>query len=148
MFYFLFLCYLLIQLVSNDTLCRQPGERFARTTRTGQHFARTGRIALHFESAAQHKKHQVPPIVADSPGTCKANLRLSHSSELIPSTLYSVLHELPRDKERLRERTVFWDFDADTNVMPLRDVEGGWWFASWDLKVSPSPCRTTLTDCH
>lgn len=57
------------------------------------------------------------------------------SSELIPSTLFSVLHEFPRDKERLRERTVFWDFDADTNVMPLRDIDGGFWYASWDLKL-------------
>ena len=55
-----------------------------------------------------------------------------------------MLHELPRDKERLRERTAFWDFDADTNVMPLKDVEGGWWFASWDLKVRASPSRPEL----
>lgn len=57
------------------------------------------------------------------------------SSELLPATLQSVLHELLKDKDRLRERTVFWDYDADTNVMPLKDLEGGFWFASWDLKL-------------
>lgn len=49
-----------------------------------------------------------------------------------------MLHEIPKDKDRARERTVFWDWDADTNIMPLKDLEGGWWFASWDLKVSCS----------
>jgi hypothetical protein len=67
---------------------------------------------------------------------------ITYSSELIPSTLLSVLHEIPKDKDRARERTVFWDWDADTNIMPLKDLEGGWWFASWDLKVS---CRAFVT---
>lgn len=57
------------------------------------------------------------------------------SSELIPSTLFSVLHEFLRDKDRLRERTTFWDFDADNNIMPLKDVDGGFWFAPWELKI-------------
>jgi hypothetical protein len=59
-----------------------------------------------------------------------------NSSELIPTTLSSLLHEFPREKERLRERTIFWDEEQEINFNPLKDVEGGLWSATWDLKVS------------
>jgi hypothetical protein len=30
--------------------------------------------------------------------------------------------------------------------MPLKDLEGGWWFASWDLKVSLQAFMTLACD--
>ncbi len=36
---------------------------------------------------------------------------------------------------KTNERTVFWDEDLRRNVDPLTGLEGGFFAASWDLKV-------------
>ncbi|KAG8824781.1 hypothetical protein FRC19_001075 [Serendipita sp. 401] len=57
------------------------------------------------------------------------------SSDQIPATLSSILHEFLKDKDRPRERTVFWDYNSDSNVMPAKDQGGDLWSYSWDLKL-------------
>ncbi|KAG8802696.1 hypothetical protein FRC16_008965 [Serendipita sp. 398] len=57
------------------------------------------------------------------------------SSDQIPATLSSILHEFLKDKDRPRERTVFWDYNSDSNVMPAKDQGGDLWLYSWDLKL-------------
>ncbi|KAG8832473.1 hypothetical protein FRC17_001294 [Serendipita sp. 399] len=57
------------------------------------------------------------------------------SSDQIPSTLSSVLHEFLKDKDRPRARTVFWNYEQDMNCMPAKDTEGELWSYSWEVKL-------------
>ena len=34
------------------------------------------------------------------------------------------------------ERTVFWNDSLKVNTDPLQDIQGGFWGADWDVKVS------------
>ncbi|KAJ8084449.1 hypothetical protein PM082_003219 [Marasmius tenuissimus] len=53
------------------------------------------------------------------------------SADQLSSTVSSVL----ADAFKGSERTVFWDEDLKMNVDPFQQLEGGFWSASWDLKL-------------
>ncbi|ESK98201.1 hypothetical protein Moror_318 [Moniliophthora roreri MCA 2997] len=53
------------------------------------------------------------------------------STDQLSTTVASVL----ADYFKTPERTVFWDEDLHRNVDPLQGLEGGFYSASWDLKL-------------
>ena len=55
------------------------------------------------------------------------------SSSLLPQTIDTILLEFPITAQS--ERGVFWDEATQRHTNPLREVEGGFWYASWDVKV-------------
>ena len=54
------------------------------------------------------------------------------SSDVISITVAAILQEFLRTNER----TVFWDEEKKVNTDPFRDLNNGFWGATWDLKVS------------
>ena len=53
---------------------------------------------------------------------------------MITSTVAALLQEYFKTSER----TVFWDDALKANVDPFQDMPGGFFAASWDLKVRPN----------
>ena len=65
---------------------------------------------------------------------------------MISTTITALTQELIKGSER----GVFWDEQRKTNVDPLQGVEGGFWGATWDLKVlisSHPPSFAALNSC-
>lgn len=54
------------------------------------------------------------------------------SLDQISATLNAVL----ADAFKASERTIFWDDEVRANMNPFADLEGGFFAADWDLKVS------------
>ena len=54
------------------------------------------------------------------------------SSDVISNTVAGILQEFLKTNER----TVFWDDDRKVNLDPFHELEGGFWGAGWDLRVS------------
>jgi hypothetical protein len=63
--------------------------------------------------------------------TCVFNAFTSPS--LLPQTIETILLEFPATAQG--ERGVFWDEATQRHKNPLKEVEGGFWFANWDVKV-------------
>jgi hypothetical protein len=55
------------------------------------------------------------------------------------------LNAVLADAFKASERTVFWDDELWVNVNPFADLEGGFFAADWDLKVSHYPAM--LYEC-
>ncbi|KAF9270597.1 hypothetical protein L218DRAFT_914742 [Marasmius fiardii PR-910] len=66
------------------------------------------------------------------------------SADQLSSTISSVLS----DASKTSERTVFWNEDLHMNVDPLQQVEGGFYSASWDLKLKILRQLVELQLCH
>jgi len=52
--------------------------------------------------------------------------------DIIANTVSSVLNDFLKTPER----SIFWDEERNANIDPLATIEGGYWAASWDIKVS------------
>ncbi|KAG7099593.1 hypothetical protein E1B28_001423 [Marasmius oreades] len=75
------------------------------------------------------------------------NLR-PHTRNLNADQLSSILSSVLADTFKTSERTVFWDEDIHMNVDPLQQIEGGFFAASWDLKLKILRQLVELQLCH
>ncbi|TBU34737.1 hypothetical protein BD311DRAFT_784317 [Dichomitus squalens] len=66
------------------------------------------------------------------------------SSDVISSTVAALLQEYFKTSER----SVFWDDALKVNVDPFQNMEGGFFAASWDLKLTTLRQLVELQLCH
>ncbi|TBU63773.1 hypothetical protein BD310DRAFT_955344 [Dichomitus squalens] len=66
------------------------------------------------------------------------------SSDVISSTVAALLQEYFKTSER----SVFWDDALKVNVDPFQNMEGGFFAASWDLKLTILRQLVELQLCH